>query len=65
MCNLNEEENIGHFIAISPILAELRRLYFVQSKLSEEIFFMRTNMSDIRRRLSKKLRKGVLIKGFS
>ena len=39
MCNLNEEENIGHFIAICPILSELRRLYFGQSKLSEENFF--------------------------
>jgi hypothetical protein len=39
LCNLKEEENIGHFLAICPILSEIRRLYLGKSKLSEEEFF--------------------------
>lgn len=43
LCNLKEEENIGHFLAICPILSEIRRLYLGKSKLSEEEFFKYLN----------------------
>ena len=43
MCYLREEEIIGHFVAICPILSEFRRLHFGQSKLSEDKFFSYLN----------------------
>lgn len=34
LCNLNEVDNIEHFIGICPILIEIRRVFFNVSRLN-------------------------------
>lgn len=36
LCNLNQNEDVFHFLAICPILQEIRRLYFRKSYLTFE-----------------------------
>ena len=38
LCNLRQEEGVFHFVAVCPILAEWRRLFFRKSRLDREEF---------------------------
>lgn len=48
LCNLRQEESVFHFVAVCPILAEWRRLFFGKSGLDREEFLEIVRGNDLK-----------------